>query len=249
MFIGPNAAPVFIDLDLDNDFDAVVGSNDGTLAYFQNTGSDSLAVYARLTGANNPFDTIDVGINSAPAFGDIDNDGDVDLIIGNLFGGFKYFENIGTASAYQFVERTGTANPFNSFTGFTNSSPALSDIDGDGDLDLAVGSDDEHGFDDFGTFVPTSNVYFFRNALITSIQSQKITEELSVFPNPSNGVFNFSASLSGKIAVYNQLGQQLFANQVSEVNMIDLSHLSSGIYVLQVLDTKGKIATFKVNKQ
>ena len=79
MFSGINAparlyAPVFADLDNDNDLDLVIGGGDGTLYYYKNTGT----IYSPIWAQNNSmFSGIDVGSVSAPTFADLDNDGDV----------------------------------------------------------------------------------------------------------------------------------------------------------------------------
>ena len=47
-----------------------------------------------------------------------------------------YIENTGTSTAPVFVQRTGSANPFDGIDVSEWSSPALGDIDGDGTLRL-----------------------------------------------------------------------------------------------------------------
>ena len=46
----------------------------------------------------------------------------------------NYFENTGTSTAPVFVQRAGSANPFDGIGGTTESAPALGDVDGDGTL-------------------------------------------------------------------------------------------------------------------
>jgi hypothetical protein len=88
-------APSFADFDGDGDFDAIVGKPDGTLSYFENTGSATAPAFTERTGAANPFNGIDVGLYSKPSFADLDGDGDLDVIVGGNFGNLSYFKNTG----------------------------------------------------------------------------------------------------------------------------------------------------------
>ena len=47
--------------------------------------------YIERTGTDNPFNGVDVRTNSNPSFGDVDNDGDLDALIGNMDGVINYF--------------------------------------------------------------------------------------------------------------------------------------------------------------
>jgi hypothetical protein len=65
----------------------------------------------------------------------------------------------------------------------------------------------------------------------------------TIYPNPSSGLFKISSSnLLKKIAVFNSLGEIVFIHNI-ETNLkdyeIDLSHLSNGVYHLQVTDVEG----------
>ena len=60
--------------------------------------------------------------------------GDLDLVVGEWDGELNYIENIGTSTAPVFVQRTGSANPFDSIDVGDESTPALGDLDGDGTL-------------------------------------------------------------------------------------------------------------------
>ena len=60
--------------------------------------------------------------------------GDLDLVVGEYNGELIYVENTGTATAPVFVQRTGTANPFDGIDVGDWSAPALGDLDGDGTL-------------------------------------------------------------------------------------------------------------------
>ena len=140
VIVGQFAAPAFADLDHDGDLDMVLGENGGTLSYYQNTGSGTDPVFVKQTGSANPLNGVDLGDQSTPAFGDLDGDGDVDLVVGDLTGTIAYFKNTGTASSPIFTQQSGGANPFNAIDLPNSSEPALADLDHDGDLDLIVGT-------------------------------------------------------------------------------------------------------------
>ena len=62
-------------MSLAGDLDLVVGNGDGLLNYLENTGTSTAPVFVARTGSANPLDDFDVGDASAPALGDLDNDG------------------------------------------------------------------------------------------------------------------------------------------------------------------------------
>jgi Ca2+-binding RTX toxin-like protein len=98
--------------------------------------------FTQQTGANNPFDGLSVGGNTVPrpALADLDGDGDLDAVVGQFYGTLSYFENTGTVATPTFVQRVGTANPFDGVdTGFF-SAPVMADMDRDGDLDAVLGT-------------------------------------------------------------------------------------------------------------
>jgi hypothetical protein len=151
--------PAVGDLDGDGDFDVFVGDFlTNRLRYFQNTGTPAAPAFTEVTMGSFGLLT-DVGVRAAPAFVDIDADGDEDAFFGEaLTDGFFGASD----GAIHFLENTGTAvnpvfapvvvGPFGLLTVFSNSVPTFADIDADGDLDAFVGAED-------------GSVYFFRGWL------------------------------------------------------------------------------------
>ncbi|MEM9858199.1 MAG: FG-GAP-like repeat-containing protein [Bacteroidota bacterium] len=142
-----HASPTFADIDGDGDQDLAIGDDAGILHYFRNDGNANTPNFPQeITGTDNPFDGINVGSYAKPVFGDIDTDGDLDLLIGNLPDEvLRYFENVGDANNPMFVERSGASNPFVG----TNINPTLTDRDAtisfvdlnaDGAIDAVLGN-------------------------------------------------------------------------------------------------------------
>jgi hypothetical protein len=112
----------------------------GKLSYFENIGTANVPQFVRRVEDLNPFRGVRAETCFRPTFGDIQKDGDLDLLLGDSHGTLLYYENNGNATAPEFIARTGGANPFASVDVNSQSAPALFDADGDGDLDLAVGT-------------------------------------------------------------------------------------------------------------
>jgi hypothetical protein len=136
---GSFARPARGDLDGDGDLDLVTGEDGGTFRLFENTGSATDPLFAQRSGAANPLDGESVGGRASPALGDLDRDGDLDLVAGSAGGTFAWLENTGTRIAPVFTARTGAENPLDGTDIGDRSSAALADLDADGDLDLVAG--------------------------------------------------------------------------------------------------------------
>lgn len=132
--------PALVDIDADGDVDVFIGTEDGTVAYFENIGTPTNPTFVERTGAANPLDgPIAVSGNAAPTFADMDNDGDFDLYVGQRDGSIVFYDNEGTPSEPDFAEITGPAVPLTNVDVANDSVPFLIDFDNDGDNDAFIG--------------------------------------------------------------------------------------------------------------
>ncbi|MBK6914589.1 MAG: VCBS repeat-containing protein [Ignavibacteriales bacterium] len=97
--------------------------------------------YILIRGDENPFELIGDRDTPRITFADLDNDGDKDALIGFKEGQLRYFENIGSVTQPNFVEKTGNENPFDGFNLGSYLYPEFVDIDNDMDLDVFIGNE------------------------------------------------------------------------------------------------------------
>ncbi len=161
--IDPGAAsiPRFADLNGDGLTDLVLsianrfqqpGISSSQLYYYENTGTAQKAEFTLLDTNFADILQYNLGTEIVPAFGDLDNDGDLDIIVGAVSGYFHYLENIGSSTNPNYTLNTPIIT--NTDVG-ADAAPYLFDLDEDGDLDLFVGN--ERG-----------RIYWFENSSATS---------------------------------------------------------------------------------
>ena len=147
---GEGAVPVFFDYNNDGKKDIVVGN----YGYFESDGTyaPKLALLKNIGTNENPtFDLVtrDYANLSAlagnstsyhPTFGDLDGDGDFDMLVGTSDGRIFRLDN--TAAGGQIANFVFVDANYQSIDVGTFATPYLADVDNDGKIDLLVGKKD-----------------------------------------------------------------------------------------------------------
>lgn len=154
---GTGASPTFVDYNADGLLDMVVGTvgafepfgeRDTRLYLFENTGSPQSSAFELVDEDYLGLSAFNSYTNFAPTFGDLDGDGDKDILVGEVLGRLFYAENIagaGNEMAFGPWQYEYMAIDVGSL-----SVPQIIDLDRDGLPDLVIGE-------------RTGNINFFKN--------------------------------------------------------------------------------------
>ncbi|MEO8665588.1 MAG: FG-GAP-like repeat-containing protein [Ignavibacteria bacterium] len=229
--LGQSSTPVFADIDNDGDKDLFLGSSNGRILYYENTGTASNFNFTFVT---NFYYSIDVGDESIPRFFDIDSDGDLDLFIGRQDGRISYYKNVGSVTDPEFELET---NEYKNINVHSNSCPEFTDIDNDTDLDLFIGN-------------IKGGLYYFRNDDIVGIKN--ISGEIPAgyklhqnYPNPFNPStkirFDIPQNAYTKLSVFDISGKELsvLADETLSAGSYEYTwnanNFSSGVYFYRLI--------------
>jgi photosystem II stability/assembly factor-like uncharacterized protein len=103
----------------------------------------------------------------------------------------------------------------------------------------------------FNTDATTGGIFKF-NGIPLKNPSFDLKNQISVYPNPTNGIINLNSetSLIKEATVYDLLGKQVYKSNFSALNSVnlDLKSLENGVYLLKVTSDSGKTETMKIMK-
>lgn len=237
-------APAFLgvtlgDVDGDGDLDLATAYNDATyngwLNIFTNNGN---GVY---TSNNQPVasgrDVKEI------LFGDMDHDGDLDLIgVNGSSDDVSIRLNNGSGT---FVSAPSAPNiPVHS----NPTALALGDLDGDGDLDFAVTQ--------ATTGTTYADIRLNEGRVLANMPARPATAAVMLYPNPTHGQFAVMVPAELRpnfvrtpLRLYNSVGQlvleQFWQPSASSEILVDATRLPTGIYTLR-LELNHGLASYKL---
>lgn len=148
--VGEGAYPVWFDYNADGLKDLLVSnyryyaatSTTSKIALFKNVGTLTNPKFDLITRDFNNLNQTGI-YNMMPTFGDLDNDGDADMMVGDYDGNLYYFTNTAgsgnmvnyTLSVAKYKDNTNTIIDVGLYA-----APQLIDVDRDGKLDLIIGN-------------------------------------------------------------------------------------------------------------
>ncbi|MEM7659942.1 MAG: FG-GAP-like repeat-containing protein [Bacteroidota bacterium] len=143
--LSPGIRPTLGDLDNDGDLDMILGKADGSLDFYRNTSVSPTNVLPQFSLEISDFEGIDVGGSASPVLFDLNQDGLLDLVVGERDGNLNYYENTGTAEVPAFTLISNTFGGVNvSIDGFQPGYSVPSLYQKEDNISLLIGSDDGH---------------------------------------------------------------------------------------------------------
>lgn len=234
-----------VDIDGDGDYDVI-----SSIAVFGNQGyiqNQDMGFIENIGTSNNPqfanpqVNLIGITFPSSyypvmPSFGDIDGDGDYDLITtpyednGSTQYKFLYQQNKGSAT--NAIMSLQAQNPFGlspdtSYAGIIINSEIV-DLDGDGDMDIVTS-----GF--YG-----NNFLFFENNNSSTNIGDLTKDNINIYPNPASEIINIESEYQiSYIEIIDYLGKIII--KTDNYKTLNINELNKGMYSINIYTENKKI--------
>ncbi len=221
---GTGSIPVLVDIDNDGLEDLFVAnffaykpslSKESRIAYYKNTGTINNPIFNFIDSDFLNLSQSNLGLRMVPTFGDLDNDGKKDMIIGLENGSVSYYKNTSAGSFLTFAApvQNVTDNLGQVINVGQYAAPQLFDLNSDGKLDLIIGK-------------KTGEIVYYENNGTASVPMFELKNPLlggvdvstSISPDGFNvphfvrhldTTYLFAGSLSGAMYFYNEIDNHL----------------------------------------
>lgn len=236
--------PCILDFNEDGKTDLLLGSQAGTLAYYEDTSSTStkkLALKTITIGNIKSGSAFQFFGFSAPYYGKMDNTGKDYLMVGNIDGNLERYDSV----INNFNDFVRLDSNYSEVQTTARSVPAFDDLDQDGNVDLIVGNS-------------LGGLYYYKQVIQVPVglnASVNTEFNVSIFPNPVQASFTVtirSPFIQNTIpyVMYDVTGRLVKNGNVQSDtnNTISIEDLPSGLYFLQ-LTSEAKTKVYKIQKQ
>jgi hypothetical protein len=241
---GTASIPVFFDFDQDGLEDLFVANfyrykptldKKSSIAYYKNTGTPTSPVFTFIDNDFLNLSTATLGLHIVPTFGDLDGDGDKDLLIGLENGSLVYYQNTSVAPAMSFAAPIAnyTDNLGSIISSGQYATPQLFDLNNDGLIDLIIGKKTGEllYYENSGT--TTSPSFQLKNDLLGNIDIA--TTSPDGFPTPhffrhNDTTYLFLGGIDGQLHYYNNIDGNLAIGSSFNLHSDNFLSIDAGAY-------------------